>query len=665
MIVCVAPTSNHFDDTHNTLLYADRASKIRTKVVTRNVVNVDRHVGQYVEAINRLNLEVSELKAKLAGKAGNEAEISQRRKEQAKAEVDRARDDIVRKADQTQSSIIAGACCEANTTVARSKLQAYTVRLTQLKAKLAAGSSTPDLIAEQTMLETLINSENSQLLPNSDLQTQLLRSQNASSMFDATLRAVTERRSDRLDDVSVENVRLDAQYRKSQMDRLKAEAQRDALQSALSSQTELVVNLIGVITRCTVMLEDGSKTLQEAALGGPEALVEKSGPVSASLHRVADSNNATLNTLFGRSIDSSFSTGSSLLAFGGHMSTISPSFGSHVPSSQAQAPVKPARRVSSVNIGVPDIPVRRIHRSPRKSSRASLAPGGLFSRRSSLKPMEKKKGVQWKDEAGQGSLDDGGSGSGSGPSSSAMPIDPRPNSPRVSECDWEDEKTDDSASVSFSFSGLPARDAPTMKTGTRRSSRLDPSFLKSRAGPSSLGSLAEDDESKATDPVRRSNPFMNRLSNLPTPPDSSGASSSSTRGLQIPKRTARDVSPSRRAGSALKPPGSAAKKARRQSNIGPLRSEKTRRRSSLLPPPPALAATNPGGESSSAPVKTGPRRVPIVHTPSKRPKRMSLLGGRTPMSTRSSLFSRPSFNLPSDPNGSGEMSTRGTKPTWR
>ena len=34
MIVCVAPTSLHFDDTHNTLIYAERATKIKTRVVT-------------------------------------------------------------------------------------------------------------------------------------------------------------------------------------------------------------------------------------------------------------------------------------------------------------------------------------------------------------------------------------------------------------------------------------------------------------------------------------------------------------------------------------------------------------------------------------------------------------------------------------------------------
>src|ERR1700750_2164237 len=75
MIVCVAPTSLHFDDTHNTLIYAERATKIKTKVITRNVVNVDRHVGRYVEAINRLNLEVAELKAKLASNTSTELDI--------------------------------------------------------------------------------------------------------------------------------------------------------------------------------------------------------------------------------------------------------------------------------------------------------------------------------------------------------------------------------------------------------------------------------------------------------------------------------------------------------------------------------------------------------------------------------------------------------------
>ncbi|KAK6539236.1 kinesin-like protein Klp5 [Orbilia ellipsospora] len=64
MIVCVSPSSQHYDETHNTLKYADRAKKIKTKV-SRNIINVNRHVSQYVKAIYDLQQEVAELKKRL------------------------------------------------------------------------------------------------------------------------------------------------------------------------------------------------------------------------------------------------------------------------------------------------------------------------------------------------------------------------------------------------------------------------------------------------------------------------------------------------------------------------------------------------------------------------------------------------------------------------
>ena len=118
MIVCVAPTSLHFDDTHNTLIYAERATKIKTRVVTRNVVNVDRHVGQYVEAINRLNAEVAELKAKLAGKLNSEGEILRRKKAEAQAEVERVKNDMQARAGQVELSIKDGAVCSGKLSAA-------------------------------------------------------------------------------------------------------------------------------------------------------------------------------------------------------------------------------------------------------------------------------------------------------------------------------------------------------------------------------------------------------------------------------------------------------------------------------------------------------------------------------------------------------------------
>ena len=65
MIACVSPSSAHYDETHNTLKYANQAKNIQTKV-SRNLLHIDRHVAQYVQAIASLRSEIAELKEKLA-----------------------------------------------------------------------------------------------------------------------------------------------------------------------------------------------------------------------------------------------------------------------------------------------------------------------------------------------------------------------------------------------------------------------------------------------------------------------------------------------------------------------------------------------------------------------------------------------------------------------
>ena len=62
MIVCVSPSSAHFDETQNTLRYANRAKNIQTKV-TRNVYNVNRHVKDFLKKIDEQMALINELKA--------------------------------------------------------------------------------------------------------------------------------------------------------------------------------------------------------------------------------------------------------------------------------------------------------------------------------------------------------------------------------------------------------------------------------------------------------------------------------------------------------------------------------------------------------------------------------------------------------------------------
>ncbi|KAI8873149.1 kinesin-domain-containing protein, partial [Ramicandelaber brevisporus] len=51
MIVCVSPASTYYDETHNTLKYANRAKNIKTRV-EKNTVNVKAHLTQYRKQIS-------------------------------------------------------------------------------------------------------------------------------------------------------------------------------------------------------------------------------------------------------------------------------------------------------------------------------------------------------------------------------------------------------------------------------------------------------------------------------------------------------------------------------------------------------------------------------------------------------------------------------------
>ena len=63
MIVCVSPSSGHYDETLNTLKYANRAKEIKTKVI-RNKQSLDRHVSSYLKMITEQKQEIEELRAR-------------------------------------------------------------------------------------------------------------------------------------------------------------------------------------------------------------------------------------------------------------------------------------------------------------------------------------------------------------------------------------------------------------------------------------------------------------------------------------------------------------------------------------------------------------------------------------------------------------------------
>ncbi|TFK74429.1 kinesin-like protein [Pluteus cervinus] len=690
MIVCVAPTSNHFDDTHNTLIYAERATKIRTKVVTRNVVNVDRHVGRYVEAINRLNDEVAELKAKLAGKRTSETDIVQRKKKEALAEVERAKSDITVKVEQTKAAIIDGATCTGKLSVANMRLAAIRARLAQIDSQgnLGAVPLPGDLEAERALLKALAGPEEEAIRPGSTLNTRLSRSSNSSAMFDATLRAVSERRSDKLEDIHVDFVKLDARCRKAEIERLKAESERDVLRDNVRDMAEVMVKLVGMLGRCTVLVGNAAKSLKDTDGDG------SAQTVASFLDSLKQKNDEAFTSLLGHSTAgyniAPLPTGPSPLDV---FSSFETSFNRRVSSGPAvlqQVNTAKSRRQSSAAAASPP---RRAHKSPRKSLRSSLSQPYRRVSDKDKKGLKSAKNVQWRDEAGQGELDDAGPKPIVTvipaspdvilePSTSSSSVDgsypPRSASVLGSESEWEDEKTDDSISISAGNPSLPqlfrdpsssssssARPYGSLGTKRARPSRLDPSFLKAKSTMSSLGSLAETDENTSLSHIPLSDMSLNVQ-------DDSGSGGDGERKMKrtllVPKDRLRGSgSPSRRGPPSPTRAGggssssSAGPSSRRRSTIGPLRNEKGRRRSSLIP---QLSPSAMEGRSATT------RRV-MLASPGKRVKRVSLsksTAGASRVRAPTPSFSVGLGNLSvlsADPGDTSFTRGASSRPTWR
>jgi kinesin family member 18/19 len=647
MIVCIAPTSQHFDDTHNTLIYAERATRIKTKVVTRNVLNVNRHVGQYVEAINRLNQEVAELKAKLAGQLRKDQEIASRKKAEALAEVERAKEDLQAKADQTKPTIIDGSRCQGRTAAAKSKCDAIRTRLGQVDAEsLSPAGLSADLSAERSLLLALLQSEEQILKPDSPLAARIQRSNNSRSMFEAMLRAVVERRSGRLDEQSMENLKLDARWRKSEMERAKAEGFCEVVQEIIAQQAKTIVGLLGIIGKHKVVFSETGKSL-EASLAEEKGCLEDTVRVVASSMNTSSTNTEdAMKTFFGNIVSLDIPPDHSSSA--NRRTSVIPSIKTHLAS-----------------------PSKKPHRNSPKKGRTSIPKRRLSDQEKSLlkeREKEKKKGVQWKDEAGKGYLAESESMiisvSPSTESNSelldAPSLPPRSSSRTGSESEWEDEKTDDS--FNFSFTSMSGRDSLSLAGKRPRSSRMDTNFLKSK-GSATLASLAEDDRENETPKsarvIRRVSPLSNRCMNVNTLSENIPTGGMKPMGaLHVPKvRDTRPESPPKRVSATPRSFGT--KPGRRRSNIGPMRSERARRRSSLIPQLP---------QDANASIGTGPKRVlvePSTRRSPGKPKRLSLLSARlgaTGRLRRPSTLGMLSF---SGDASMADLSLRANRPTWK
>ncbi|KAL7949754.1 P-loop containing nucleoside triphosphate hydrolase protein [Trichoderma barbatum] len=130
MIVCVSPSSAHYDETQNTLRYANRAKNIQT-TVTRNVFNVNRHVKDFLIKIDEQMALINELRAQQ--RESEKVSFAKFRKQYEK------RDAIAKEAMQRLRSAYDNAGAERQERIAAMrKLRHFERRIGLLSAWIAA-----------------------------------------------------------------------------------------------------------------------------------------------------------------------------------------------------------------------------------------------------------------------------------------------------------------------------------------------------------------------------------------------------------------------------------------------------------------------------------------------------------------------------------------------
>lgn len=147
MIVCVSPSSEHFDETQNTLRYANRAKNIQTKV-TRNVYNVNRHVKDFLVKIDEQMALINELKAQ--AKDQETIALTKFKKQNEKKET-AAREGIVRIRNAYEHSTQERQERVTNMV----KLRQIGRRISMLSSWIAAFDAVVDMMEEEDPLQNL------------------------------------------------------------------------------------------------------------------------------------------------------------------------------------------------------------------------------------------------------------------------------------------------------------------------------------------------------------------------------------------------------------------------------------------------------------------------------------------------------------------------------
>ncbi len=625
MIVCVSPSSKDIEDTHNTLVWADRAKNVSTKI-SRNTSGVSVSVAQYLATIAQQEVQIKILEKKLLEGPPQMSAYQQKKLDQARADVSQALQGIRSELDGNSPSIGAGATQRALWDGAELRSAALKRRIEAVEVN-SENRSVDEIEREKQYLQSLIRQQDNAYRLNQEVQAAVQLEAHKADISERLFKTMEVRTfGDALEKFELEVVRFKVARQRDQVALTVAASREKGYRQVIQQQAEDSARAAALLHRLITSLTAETDKLT----GSDETAGRDSLQISMeSLRRLVKSSESALSSIFGIP---SFS-GSPLPPL--PQPSQNPTKLRNPPRRQSTAPSNPQPGLRAAPNIRRILAAGKTSSSPRRLGRVAASPRKMTLRPilvTARDPAQTKKPLQWRDEAGKGDIDDSAIAPAARvftSSSSSSSLTPPQNESSDASGEWDDEEETPPQPASGSllpptlplvlppkinppvaapkpFNLLQSAPTPSMAPPMPawKKNRI---FLGKTVG--ALGTLGEESSEQSSPesgpshsrfrtmapPVRSIRGPLSERHQLPQAnasifptsgsstlfkPTAASASRSNIFAIAVPSPVT-STSPSRRKSSIGRAPSSATKASKRSSNVGPYR----RGRNSMLPLP--------------------------------------------------------------------------------
>ncbi|ODO08830.1 kinesin [Cryptococcus wingfieldii CBS 7118] len=169
MINCISPSSRDIEETNNTLLWADKAKKVSTKV-SRNTAGVELRTAQWLQKIVTLEETIKTLRGQLNNQQSTKSGLQQKRLDKATVESEEELGRVQSELDALLPVIVEGSEMDALWNASVLQVEALDARMEDIGVEVKGGRPEEDAKREKDHLRALIQQQDDSFRFNNEIQ---------------------------------------------------------------------------------------------------------------------------------------------------------------------------------------------------------------------------------------------------------------------------------------------------------------------------------------------------------------------------------------------------------------------------------------------------------------------------------------------------------------